>query len=91
MRRAISDAMITAGSALALVLTLVLVDDRVRDQLSAIVDPRDPGAAVVGLGHRVSQILAIVAVAARTQSLDHAPLVIFAIAATVLVVFMLRT
>ena len=33
MQRVISDAMITAGSAMALVLALVLFDDRVREQL----------------------------------------------------------
>jgi hypothetical protein len=91
MRRAIGDAMITAGSALTLVLALVLLDDRVRDQIGAVVDPRHPSAALADLGHRVNQIAAIVAVAARSQSIDHAPLVIFALAATVLVLFMLRT
>ena len=91
MRRAIGDAMMTAGSALTLVLALVLLDDRVRDQLSAVVDPRHPGAALADMGQRVNQIAAIVAVAARNQSIDHAPLVIFALAATVLVLFMLRT
>ena len=91
MRRAIGDAMLTAGSALTLVLALVLLDDRVRDHLSAIVDPRHPGEAVVDMSHRVNQIAAIVAVAARNQSIDHAPLVIFGVAATVLVIFMLRT
>ena len=91
MRRVIGDAMMTAGGALTLVLALVLLDDRVRDQLSAIVDPRHPGEALAGVGHRVNQIAAIVAVAARNQSIDHAPLVIFALAATVLVIFMLRT
>ena len=91
MRRAIGDAMMTAGSALTLVLALVLLDDRVRDQISAVVDPRHPGAALADLGHHANQIAAIVAVAARNQSIDHAPLVIFALAATVLVLFMLRT
>lgn len=91
MRRAIGDATITAGSALALVLALVLFDDRVRDQLSAVVDPSHPGAALADMGQRINQIASIVAVAARTQSIDHAPLVIFALAATVLVLFMLRT
>lgn len=91
MRRAIGDAMITAGSALTLVLALVLLDDRVRDQISAVVDPHHPGTALAEMGQRISQIAAIVAVAARNQSIDHAPLVIFALAATVLVLFMLRT
>ena len=91
MRRAIGDAAMTAGGALALVVALVMLDDRVRDQISAVFDARHPSVALAGLGGHVSEILAIVAVAAREQSLEHAPLVIFALAATVLVLFMLRT
>jgi hypothetical protein len=91
MRRALTDAMITAGSALALVLGLVLLDDRVRDQISALADPRHPRAALDNIGHYAGDVLAIVFVAARNQSIDHAPLVIFALAATVLVLFMFRT
>ena len=91
MRRAIRDAMITAGSALALVLTLVLVDDRVRDQITSVFDVHHPADALAGLGWRVSQVVAIVMVAARHHSLENAPLVIFGVAAAILVFFMLRT
>jgi hypothetical protein len=90
-QRAIGDAFITAGSAMALVLTLVLFDDRVREQLSAVVDPHHPGAALASMSGRASEMAAILATAARQQSLAHAPLVIFAIAAAVLTIFMLRT
>ena len=91
MRRAIADASMTAGSALALVLALVMIDERVREQIKAVLDTRHPAAVLTDLGQRVSEVLAIVAVAARHQSLEHAPLVIFAVAATVLVICMLRT
>ena len=91
MRRAIGDAMLTAGSALVLILALVLFDDRVREQIGTVVDARNPGATLTTLDHRAAEIVTIVAVAARDQSLEHAPLVIFALAATVLVLFMLRT
>ena len=91
MHRAIRDAMLTAGSALPLVLALVLLDDRVRLQISAVIDTRHPGDALAGMGGRASNVMAIVLLAAKTQSLDHAPLVIFAVAAAVLVLFMLRT
>ena len=91
MRRALTDAMITGGSALVLVLGLVFLDDRVRDQVGALADPRNPRAALGDIGHYASDVLAIVVVAARNQSIDHAPLVIFALAATVLTLFMLRT
>ena len=89
--RAIGDALLTAGSALALVLALVLLDDRVREQISAVFDPRHPTEAFAGVSWRVSQVTAIVIAAARTQSFEHAPLVIFALAAAILTIFMLRT
>ena len=83
--------MVTIGSALALVLALALFDDRVRDQIGLALDPRHPVATLTSLGGRASEVVAIVAVAVRAQSIEHAPLVIFASAATVLVLFMLRT
>ena len=83
--------MMTAGGALTLVIALVMLDDRVRDQISGVLDPKHPGAALTSLSGRVSEVLAIMAMAAREQSIEHAPLVIFALAATVLVLFMLRT
>ena len=91
MQRVISDAMITAGSAMALVLALVLFDPRVRDQLTTVMDPHHPGAALAGMSGRISEVATILAVAARDMSLAHAPLMIFALAAGVLTIFMLRT
>ena len=91
MRRKLGDAMLTAGSALALVLALVLLDERVREQITLVFDTRHPATALAGMGGRVSDVTAIVIAAAHNQSMAHAPLVIFAVAATVLVLFMLRT
>ena len=91
MRRVISDAVLTAGGAMLLVLALVTFDDRVRDQITMAVDTSHPGAALAGLSGRLTEVVSILAVAMREQSLEHAPLVIFALAATVLVLFMLRT
>jgi hypothetical protein len=91
MRRVAGDAAITIGSLLALVLTLVFFDKRVREQIAMVVDPRHPGDALAGMSDRAGDVLAIVFAAGRTQSLEHAPLVVFAFAAAVLVLFMLRT
>ena len=55
------------------------------------IDARNPTDAIAGIGGRITEVVAIVAQAMRSQSLEHAPLVIFALAATVLVLFMLRT
>jgi hypothetical protein len=76
---------------MALVLALVLFDERVREQIGMAMDPHHPGAALTGMGGQVSQVATIVAIAARDMSLAHAPLVIFALAAGVLTIFMLRT
>lgn len=81
----------TGGSALALVFALVILDDRVREQIATVFDPHHPQAAIMTAGERMGEAVSIVALAAKHQSLEHAPLVIFALAATVLVIFMFRT
>jgi hypothetical protein len=91
MRRVVGDAVLTFGGAMLLVLALVTFDDRVRDQITNVFDARSPTDAIAGIGGRVTEVVAIVGQAMRSQSLEHAPLVIFALAATVLVLFMLRT
>jgi hypothetical protein len=83
--------MMTGASALALVLGLVALDDRVREQIGLIFDPHHPRAALTGVGDQIAAALSVVVVAAKHQSLEHAPLVIFALVASVLVIFMFRT
>ena len=83
--------MLTAAGAMLLVLALVMFDDRVRDQITTLADPRHPSEAIAGLSGRATEMVASVGTAMRSQSIEHAPLVIFALAATVLVLFMLRT
>ena len=91
MRSAIVGASMMTGSALALVVALVMIDERVREQVRAMLDGRHPGATLTDLGHRLGDVAMIVAADVRTMSLAHAPLMIFAIAAIVLVCCMLRT
>lgn len=90
MRRVISDAMMTAGSALALVVALVMIDADVRQQISLRLSSH-PAAELASTGERVRDLASVIAVAAREQTLAHAPLAIFTLAAVVLVLFMLRT
>jgi hypothetical protein len=90
MRRAISDAMMTATSALILVLVLVAFDDNVRDQVTQQLASH-PADAIAGVSERGREIVAIVVASAHEQSLMHAPLLLFAVAGVVLVLFMLRT
>ncbi len=90
MRRVMSDAMITAGSALALVAGLVMIDANVREQISLRL--ATPSAATLAAtSHGVRDLTAVMWVAARDQTLDHEPLALFTVAAVILVLFMLRT
>jgi hypothetical protein len=90
MRRAMTDAMLTAGSALALIAGLLVIDADVRQQL-ALRLASNPATELAATGDRVRAIASVIFVAAREQTLAHAPLAIFTLAAVVLVLFMLRT
>ena len=88
-RRLINDALVSASALILLLLALVAIDDRVREQIMMRVNA-GPSAQIADIGSRLQDVAAIVAAAARDQSIEHAPLMIFVVAATVLVLFMLR-
>src|SRR5947208_1277495 len=56
MRRVIGDAVLTAGGAMALVLALVMFDDRVRDQITAVFDARHPTDAIARDKRQAAQV-----------------------------------
>jgi hypothetical protein len=89
-RRFVNDAVVSLGALTLLIVMLVAIDDRVREQITTRFHA-GPTAQISDLGSRLQDVAAIVAVAARHQSIEHAPLVIFVVAATVLTLFMLRT
>jgi hypothetical protein len=91
MRRVINDALISLGALVLLLVALVSIDDRVRERVTAMVRTPPSSAEIAGAGAQAGQISTVVYKAARDQSLEHAPMVIFGVAATVLVFFMLRT
>jgi hypothetical protein len=80
----------SAGTVVLLLLILIAVDDRVRDQVSRRVVAH-PSVEVQSVGRQLVVFTSVIASAARDQSLGHAPLLIFTLAAAVLVLFMLRT
>ena len=51
----------------------------------------NPTQEIASAGQQAHHFTTVIATAAREQSLAHAPMLIFALAATVLVLFMLRT
>ena len=89
MQRAFSDFLISAGALVALIVLLAAFDGRVREQISLRVS--SPSTQVVGAGAALQNLASVVADAVRDQSIEHAPLVIFVLAGTVLILFMLRT
>jgi hypothetical protein len=67
---------------------LVLVDPRVRDRLSALITGGD---GVSSVGDRAGDLGGALLSALRYQSIENAPLLIFATVGAVLFVFMVRT
>ena len=75
----------------ALIVGLAIVDERVRTQLGRIVSGRPPTEEIVSFGAQLKQLLNVLWQGVQDQSVENAPLVIFSIAALVLVVWMTRT
>jgi hypothetical protein len=91
MPRVMSDALISMGALVLLLASLVSIDERVREHVTNMLTTPPSSAEIVGAGVRIEQVSALVLKAARDQSVEHAPMVIFAVVATVLVLIMLRT
>ena len=89
-KRAIGDALISVGALCALIGILVAFDARVREQISMRVGAGQSAVQVAKAEATVRNLASVVIVAARDQSIEHAPLVIFVLAATVLLLCMLR-
>jgi hypothetical protein len=89
MRGRIGDVLLSIGALAVLLLALVSVDDRVREQVALRLAAR-PSTELAAAGAQMRDMTAVVLNAVRDQSLEHAPLMIFVLAATVLVLFMLR-
>ena len=75
---------------MTLLLLLIAFDPRVREQVS-LRAVSHPSVEIATAGAKVHDLASVLAEVARDQSSTHAPLLIFALAATVLTLFMLRT
>ena len=87
-RRAWSDVLISGGVLLFVLITLMSIDVRVRDQVRMVLGTT---SSVQAAGGTIGEVGTVLFDAARTQSIDHGPMMIFIAAATVLVLFMVRT
>jgi hypothetical protein len=70
---------------------LVSVDDRVRQQVGLRLTAASARHELSSAGVQVHDLVAVIVDAARHQSIEHAPMMLFVLAASVLFVFMLRT
>ena len=77
----------SAGGFLALLAVLVSVDPRVRERFT---DLLSGGDGMPSWGHRASYLGGALVDAVRYQSIENAPLVVFAVVGFVLVVCMMR-
>jgi len=91
MRRAFGDTLISIGALAMLLTVLVMVDDRVREAVSMRFAGRTPSGELANAGYHARYIAGVVMEAARYHTVEHAPMMIFLLVATVLTLFMLRT
>jgi hypothetical protein len=90
MRRQLREAVLSVGAVVILLLVLTAMDDRVREQVSLRVVAH-PSVELASAGRHVRDLTTVISEAARYQTIGHAPLLIFTLAAAVLMLFMLRT
>jgi hypothetical protein len=91
MRRAFGEGLMSAGALGALLLTLILIDERVREQMWLRLARPPSGAQLTQAGANVRDLGGVILEALRDQSIEHAPLLIFGLVGIVLLMLMLRT
>ena len=89
-RRLGGDAVKSAGALVLLLVVLVALDERVQEHLAALARSA-PTSTISGFAARVGEIATVLFDAARTQSLEQAPMLIFVVITTILVLWMVRT
>jgi len=91
MTRTLNGGMTSVAGVCAVVVALAAIDTRVRDQVSALASGRAPSGEFLTITERLKDFAFAVLQALRDQSIEHAALTIFALAAMVLLLFMMRT
>ena len=88
MKLGIRQMAVSGGVFCVLMMALVSVDDRVRERFSELVYG---SASVSSFSDRAGTLVDALAGAVKYQSIENAPLVVFAAVGAVLLLFMLRT
>jgi len=89
VQRVFKDALISSAALIILLIALVAIDRRVRERVDLAVRG-DLSSDVRSATSMANEVAGVIMIAARDQSIDHAPMVVFVFAATVLVLGMLR-
>src|SRR5262249_49596649 len=89
MKLRIRQSMLSLGIFCIVLGGLVSVDDRVRERVGSLVS--GGGDNLTPWGDRVSDLGSALLMAVRHQSIENAPLLVFATVGAVLFVFMVRT
>lgn len=87
MKLAVRQSIASVAVFLGVLLMLVSVDDRVHDRFSDLA----AGAGASSWTGRIGELTGVLVAAARHQSIENAPLLIFAVVGAVLVVFMVKS
>jgi hypothetical protein len=92
MRRAWSEALVSGACLTAVLAAIVGIDEHMRSKAAlAFSSTHGISEQLAYGGGQVREAAWVVFALLRDQSLDHAPLMIFALAGVVLTLFMLRT
>ena len=91
MRRATTTFITTGTGVCAIVVGLAVIDERVRSEVAALVSGHTGAGEIAGIGGRIHELGMIAMQAVRDQSIEHAPLTLFALVALVLFSLMIRT
>ncbi|HEX9368340.1 MAG TPA: hypothetical protein VF921_17045 [Vicinamibacterales bacterium] len=89
IRLGVREGAVSAAVFGGVLFALVSVDPRVHDHVADLFG--GSGVSVGPLGGRLSELGSALWMAARSQSMDNAPLLVFATVGAVLTVFMLRS
>jgi hypothetical protein len=90
IRRTVNDALISIVALTALLVVLASVNERVRHEVSLRLNGDRAQTELAGAAASVQRLAGVVVDAARDQTIEHAALAIFVVAAGVLTIFMLR-
>jgi len=89
-RRPFAGALAAGGGVFTLIAGLAVVDNGIRQYIAHFFRG-GASAEVTAAGFYLQGLTSVVMQAVRDQSLEHAPLIVFGLAAGVLTIFMLRT